>query len=503
MKKLFICCILALLGASASYAQSAHINLTVTDREPFKGIIALRDPSASYDQTKAGKTTIKLNNQSAAVAVNALHPHYISFTFAYSTGQIRYGDKMIEYHLFVSPGDDLNLKIDLTKTDKGLIVTGKGANNNQPSANSFTDIFSGNDLRQEKSPYPVIAAINKEQRNNQKVLDDYIAKYKPSATFIRANSFNVKYYAAAKYFFIKTANLDESHNAGAWQKVQDSLFAAVKLNNEAALVSGNYTQLISFFLERKKEQLWGEQHDNPQAFYKEWYNTDTVTGKKIFADERTNLLQEKIINRYFSGKTAEYLYSAMIRENLNEADYHNIEVLYAHFKAKYPQSEYLAQYNAFVTNYLEKSKLKLNDKMLFAPGNGSKLNTLKEVADLYKGKVVFVDMWGTWCGPCREEIEAKSELLRDHFKGKDVVFLFVSNRDIDREDEWKKLIAYYQMEGSHILANMKLTRDIMTQIKVNGFPSYFIIEKDGTVKKTVNQYQYDLNGMESEISAAL
>jgi thiol-disulfide isomerase/thioredoxin len=31
-----------------------------------------------------------------------------------------------------------------------------------------------------------------------------------------------------------------------------------------------------------------------------------------------------------------------------------------------------------------------------------KAKTLKEVTDLYKGKVIFMDIWATWCGPCRE-----------------------------------------------------------------------------------------------------
>lgn len=141
--------------------------------------------------------------------------------------------------------------------------------------------------------------------------------------------------------------------------------------------------------------------------------------------------------------------------------------------------------------------------MLFVADNGSKLKTLAEVAALFKGKTVFVDMWGTWCGPCREEIDQKSEMLRNYFKGKDVVFLYISNRDIDRAEEWKKLIAYYNMEGTHILANMNLTKDIMAQLKVHAFPSYFIIGKDGNCKVTNNQYQFDTKAMEDEISAAL
>lgn len=48
-----------------------------------------------------------------------------------------------------------------------------------------------------------------------------------------------------------------------------------------------------------------------------------------------------------------------------------------------------------------------------------------------KGKVVFVNFWATWCGPCIQEMPS-IQTLKDKFKGKDVVFLLV---DIDRNFE--------------------------------------------------------------------
>jgi thiol-disulfide isomerase/thioredoxin len=151
---------------------------------------------------------------------------------------------------------------------------------------------------------------------------------------------------------------------------------------------------------------------------------------------------------------------------------------------------------------VNKQRQTLNSKIVFVAGNGTKLNTFKDVLALNKGKVVFIDMWGTWCGPCREEIEKNAKQLRDHFQGKNVTFLFIANRDTGREKEWKKQIAYFQMEGENILANSKLTEDIMNKVKGSGYPTYIIIKQDGSYEQTVTKYPVNIRALIKEIEAA-
>ncbi len=81
---------------------------------------------------------------------------------------------------------------------------------------------------------------------------------------------------------------------------------------------------------------------------------------------------------------------------------------------------------------------------------------------------------------CREEIEKHSAAIRAHFKNKGLTYLYIANYDLHNEEQWKKLIAYFDMEGTHLLANQNLTTDIMKKLKKAGFPTEFIIKKDGT-----------------------
>jgi thiol-disulfide isomerase/thioredoxin len=508
----------------------------------FSGYTYLYNQSAKFDPVNKGAVYIPVNDShTGSCTLTIVVPQFVTFASIYSLVKGKNADKNIAYTLYVTPGDDLNLKIDPNKKDKNIVaVTGKGSNNNQPEILALTDIFSASDFENDKMPYRAIAAIHKQQKINKALLNNYIARYKPGNDFINACRLNLTYYAAVKYLYLKTRNLDAAHNYGPWQNAQDSLFNSIKisdgllagklkdaavtanlnhigamaatnskaapagkLNNDAALVAYNYRYLVSFFTERENERLMIEAGDNPTAFYKEQYHTTAAKGKLLFTDEQKSLLRETIINKYFTGKTAEFLYAEWIKENLYKSDYNNIALIFDHFKQKYPTSKYIAEFTAQINAVVNQQKKPLTDKMVFVADNGAKLNRLKDVLALTKGKTVLVDMWGTWCSPCRKEIEENSAALVTYFKGKGVDFLYIANGDTGHEKEWKKLIAYYHVEGMHILANDKLTRDIMGKLKSNEYPTCFIIKKDGTYQRSHAGFPMDRQEMISELLAAL
>ncbi len=99
--------------------------------------------------------------------------------------------------------------------------------------------------------------------------------------------------------------------------------------------------------------------------------------------------------------------------------------------------------------------------------------------DTYKGKVVFLNMWATWCGPCRKEMPDIQKLY-DKTRSEDVAFVMLS---IDREGDKRNVLSYIKKNNFSFPVVMP-SGNMTTQLNVPSIPTTFIINKEG---KIVNQ----------------
>lgn len=107
-----------------------------------------------------------------------------------------------------------------------------------------------------------------------------------------------------------------------------------------------------------------------------------------------------------------------------------------------------------------------------------------ELTRPYKGKIIYVDFWGTWCGPCKMEMEYVAE-LKKQFIGKDVIFMYLANRS--PEESWKNVIKNYSLTGENVV-HYRLPEEQQAMIErrfgVNSFPTYMIVDKNGNIVDT-------------------
>jgi thiol-disulfide isomerase/thioredoxin len=104
--------------------------------------------------------------------------------------------------------------------------------------------------------------------------------------------------------------------------------------------------------------------------------------------------------------------------------------------------------------------------------------------DDWKGKVILVDFWATWCGPCREELPRVSKLYADyHAKGLEI--LGVSN-DFSADDLSKFLGEHKEMPWPQLLdasaAQNQQWNPITTGFGIDGIPTMFLIDKKGVCR---------------------
>ncbi len=171
--------------------------------------------------------------------------------------------------------------------------------------------------------------------------------------------------------------------------------------------------------------------------------------------------------------------STPIREHLltdiymDEIEYNSVDNVYDEavaFAASLSDSTIQADMQASLAKWEKLLKGKPAPVIVGEDKDGNPVST----ADL-AGKVVYVDFWATWCGPCRREIPFMEEMIKANTR-EDLVYLSVS---VDQDKgAWDKWMAEKETHGLQWYGSNDVLREAYN---INGIPRYIIINKDGNI----------------------
>ncbi|WIO74924.1 TlpA disulfide reductase family protein [Porticoccaceae bacterium LTM1] len=95
-----------------------------------------------------------------------------------------------------------------------------------------------------------------------------------------------------------------------------------------------------------------------------------------------------------------------------------------------------------------------------------------------KGKVVYIDLWATWCGPCKAQIPYIQELEKD-FHDQDIVFVSISSDD--DQDTWREFVDEEDLSGIQLIADSESWRTMVKLYDIAGIPRFIILDKNGNI----------------------
>ena len=378
-----------------------------------------------------------------------------------------------------------------------------------------------------------ILALKKEKQ-------DILNKFKPdhsiSAKVFQIQNFNIEYWAARNIISfnqnLRMANFYANRSLKAEEQkpfipreIDINLLRKIidtPINNGCAFISSEYFYFLqalkyvdinrpqgsSFYLisaltsqlEKGKVEFT-EEEKAMLAFVKTYLSNkyDDVMEKKFFNDY--SMTMQKFQQKYMTelSKIADTYYQENLNSNFQQifgsskglpAD---INLLQNYLKKINDSSGVLSEEdfkkvkNEISTDYLKeyaisefyqkKTKMEMNSS-----SNTSKVKTegdeiFDSIIKKFRGKVIYVDFWATWCAPCRDGIE-RIKPLKAELTDKNIVFVYITN-PTSPEKTYEEMIP--KIKGEHFRLSQDEWNFLVQKFNIYGIPHYALVDKNGKI----------------------
>lgn len=183
--------------------------------------------------------------------------------------------------------------------------------------------------------------------------------------------------------------------------------------------------------------------------------------------------------------------SEMLAKNVNAICNDHIKALFltsslGAYKTFESLVEAMAPYQKYLVTDLEKKRYLEYEKSVrkFSAGeagynfSGEDTNGKQVAFNDLKGKVVVVDVWATWCGPCKAELPYLQK-LEEEMEGKNVTFVGCSVDEAKDKEKWKQFVKEKEMKGVQIFVNG--WSEVTKFYGINGIPRFMVFDQEGKI----------------------
>lgn len=251
-------------------------------------------------------------------------------------------------------------------------------------------------------------------------------------------------------------------------------------SNEAGFVRQGYYAQLAFLADILLKQ---DKTDEALVVLEEYYN-----GKERIIGKDNLMYAQALLNKNQKDKAFEVLSEAVVSGNSNVETEELFKFLYLEIKGD------LASYNSYISDvkkdHLTELKEKFKSEMIKEKAPNFSLvdfegNTVS-LSD-YKNKIVVLDFWATWCGPCKRSFPAMQMAVNKYKNDSDVAFLFIHTWEkVDNPIEDAKQYIASNNYSFKVLMDLKdpetKVNKAVSDFNVISIPAKFVIDAEGFIR---------------------
>ncbi|RZA00477.1 MAG: hypothetical protein EOP47_13865 [Sphingobacteriaceae bacterium] len=409
--------------------------------------------------------------------------------------QLRY--KTGVSNLLLIPGKLLRADFDAADMAKTIALTGSAKNINERLLSSalnnrallINNLYDNRKWSADSLVHTMLPAVKKELNTTLTLVDEAAIPAKTKAIICT----ELKYYYANTLLLFSGALRDKMSRDAPWAKLQYAVIHSFALPGSDELASSPAASTyIHYYMVNQLHELSFLFKENPSD-QKNIIETemgmpyDTVMNLAHLYGE--DYLLTLLSKKYLSAQKRERLLANVTLKYAGMKELRGANQLQNDLAASFPNSTYLNICQNRISN-LENlvGKNSRNKNIIFVP-DSTKITTLKELVAPYKGKVVYLDIWGTWCGPCKSEIMLYSAQLKTKFaNNKDIVFLYLEmdQGQAGSVEKWKEFVNMHNVAGTHVRIDKTIMDNLWIELLGSRdvprmFPTYVIFDRDGNV----------------------
>lgn len=166
-----------------------------------------------------------------------------------------------------------------------------------------------------------------------------------------------------------------------------------------------------------------------------------------------------------------FLVNQFVTDYVSRAGVDDLDEFEAFYRAKVIDADDRAKFEELCAEWAKLKKGQPSPDFLFSDIDGKKVG-LPDFA----GKYVFIDVWATWCPPCRKEIPTLKE-LEHRFKGRNIVFVSISCDQ--KAADWEKMVKEEGLGG--IQLHYGGDQEFMNAYKIRTIPRFILLDREGCI----------------------